>query len=143
VAQKLHACTGPQRQDRARDILDILVVDMLGQLDRVRVRAATERICGERNTHRFPPETNIPPEWHIDLETLAAELGLPYDESGRNSKRIYEFSRGNRQRLSHVVLNDFRLQRSSSATSLLGTQAESAEKGLCRVKAVCHFELSR
>ena len=28
VAQKLHACTGPQRQDRARDILDILVVDM-------------------------------------------------------------------------------------------------------------------
>ena len=106
VAQKLHACTGPQRQDRARDILDILVVDMLGQLDRVRVRAATERICGERNTHRFPPETNIPPEWHIDLETLAAELGLPYDESGRNSKRIYEFSRGNRQRLSQVVLND-------------------------------------
>ena len=106
VAQKLHACTGPQRQDRARDILDILVVDMLGQLDRVRVRAATERICGERSTHRFPPETNIPPEWHIDLETLAAELGLPYDESGRNSKRIYEFSRGNRQRLSQVVLND-------------------------------------
>ena len=28
VAQKLHACTGPQRQDRARDILDILVVEM-------------------------------------------------------------------------------------------------------------------
>ena len=75
VAQKLHACTGPQRQDRARDILDILVVDMLGQLDRVRARVATERIFGERNTHRFPPETNIPPEWHIELETLAAELG--------------------------------------------------------------------
>jgi len=53
VAQKLHACTGPQRQDRARDILDILVVDMLGQLDRVRARAATERIFGERNTIRF------------------------------------------------------------------------------------------
>jgi hypothetical protein len=65
-----HACTGPQRQDRARDILDILVVDMLGQLDHVRVRATTERIFGERNTHRFPP-----PEWHIELETLAAELG--------------------------------------------------------------------
>jgi hypothetical protein len=75
VAQKLHACTGPQRQDRARDILDILVVDMLDQLDRVRTRAAAERIFGERNTHPFPPETNIPPEWHIELETLAAELG--------------------------------------------------------------------
>ena len=57
VAQKLHACTGPQRQDRAR------------------ARAAAERIFGERNTHPFPPETNIPPEWHIELETLAAELG--------------------------------------------------------------------
>ena len=75
VAQKLHACTGPQRQDRARDILDILVVDMLGQLDRVRARAAAERVFGERNTHPFPPETIIPPEWHVELETVAAELG--------------------------------------------------------------------
>lgn len=33
IAQKLHACTGPQREDRARDVLDILVVEMLGQLD--------------------------------------------------------------------------------------------------------------
>ena len=73
VAQKLHACTGPQRQDRARDILNILVVDMLGQLDRV--RAAAERIFGERNTHPFPPETILPAEWHVELETLAAELG--------------------------------------------------------------------
>ena len=55
VARKLHASTGPQRQDRAR--------------------AAAERIFGERNTHSFPPETSIPPEWHIELETLATELG--------------------------------------------------------------------
>jgi Sodium/hydrogen exchanger family/Nucleotidyl transferase AbiEii toxin, Type IV TA system len=75
VAQKLHACTGPQRQDRARDILDILVVDMLGKLDRVRARAAAERTFAERKTHAFPPETIIPPEWNVELETLAAELG--------------------------------------------------------------------
>jgi Nucleotidyl transferase AbiEii toxin, Type IV TA system len=75
VAQKLHACTGPQRQDRARDILDILIVDMLGQLDRLRARAAAERIFAERNTHAFPPDTIIPPEWNAELETLAAELG--------------------------------------------------------------------
>jgi Nucleotidyl transferase AbiEii toxin, Type IV TA system len=68
VAQKLHACTGPQRQDRARDILDILVV-------RVRTRAAAERTFAERKTHAFPPETIIPPEWNVELETLAAELG--------------------------------------------------------------------
>jgi hypothetical protein len=72
VAQKLHACTGPQRQDRARDILDIL--DMLDQLDRVRARTA-ERIFGERNTRSFPPDTIISAEWHIELETRAAELG--------------------------------------------------------------------
>ena len=75
VAQKLHACTGPQRQDRARDILDILVVDMLGQLDRARARAAAERTFAERKTHAFPPETIIPLEWNVELETLAAELG--------------------------------------------------------------------
>jgi hypothetical protein len=67
VAQKLHACTGPQRQDRARDILDILIVDMLGQLDRLRTRAAAERIFAERNTHAFPPDTIIPPDWMQNL----------------------------------------------------------------------------
>jgi hypothetical protein len=36
VAQKLHACTGPQREDRARDVLDILLVEMLGELNPVR-----------------------------------------------------------------------------------------------------------
>jgi hypothetical protein len=46
-------------------LLDILVLDILGQLDRVRTRTAAERIFGERNTHPFPPETNIPPEWHV------------------------------------------------------------------------------
>jgi len=56
------------------DILDILVVDMLGQLDRVRARAAAERTFAERKTHAFPPETIIPPEWNVELETLAAEL---------------------------------------------------------------------
>jgi hypothetical protein len=55
VAQKLHACTGPQREDRARDVLDILLVDMLGQLDYARVRAAAERIFAERKTHSFAP----------------------------------------------------------------------------------------
>ena len=88
VAQKLHACTGPQRQDRARDILDILVVDMLDQLDRVRARAATERIFAERNTHPFPPETNIPPEWHLELETLAAELGYRTTQAAEIQKKF-------------------------------------------------------
>ena len=60
VAQKLHACTGPQREDRARDVLDILLVDMLGQLDYRRTRAAAERIFTERATHPFPPSAALP-----------------------------------------------------------------------------------
>jgi hypothetical protein len=71
VAQKLHACTGPQREDRARDVLDILLLDMLGQLDYRRTRAAAERIFTERATHPFPPSAALPVEWRRELETLA------------------------------------------------------------------------
>ena len=75
VAQKLHARTGPQREDRARDVLDILLLDMLGQLDYRRTRAAAERIFTERATHPFPPSAALPVEWRRELETLAQELG--------------------------------------------------------------------
>lgn len=77
VAQKLHACTGPLREDRARDVLDILLVELLGKLDYGRVRAEAERIFKERATHPFPPSPELPPEWRRELETLAAELGYP------------------------------------------------------------------
>lgn len=75
VAQKLHACTGPQRADRARDVLDILLVDMLGQLDHVRARAAAERLFVQRAAHAFPPDATLPAEWRGELESLAEELG--------------------------------------------------------------------
>src|SRR6266851_80457 len=75
IAQKLHACTGPQREDRARDVLDILLVDMLGQLDYARTRVAAERIFIERATHGFPPNATLPAEWRRELENLAQELG--------------------------------------------------------------------
>jgi len=77
TAQKLHACTGPQREDRARDVLDILVVDMLGQLDYARARVSAERIFRERATHAFPPSASLPAEWRRELENLAQELGYP------------------------------------------------------------------
>ena len=56
VAQKLHACTGPHREDRARDVLDILLVDMLGRLDYARTHVAAKRIFAERAAHAFSPE---------------------------------------------------------------------------------------
>jgi len=55
VAQKLHACTGPQKEDRARDVLDILLMDMLSQIDYRRTQSSAERIFAERATHSFPP----------------------------------------------------------------------------------------
>jgi hypothetical protein len=75
VAQKLHACTGPQREGRARDVLDILLADMLGHLDHARVRISAERIFRERATHEFPAKATLPPEWRGELENLAEELG--------------------------------------------------------------------
>jgi hypothetical protein len=77
VAQKLHACTGPLREDRARDVLDILLVDMLGKLDYPRARGAAERVFVERHTHAFPPGANLPMGWRQELENLARELGYP------------------------------------------------------------------
>ena len=77
VAQKLHACTGPQREDRARDVLDILLVEMLGKLDPARTRIAGARIFAERATHAFPPSASLPVEWRQELENLAQELEYP------------------------------------------------------------------
>ncbi len=77
VAQKLHACTGPHREDRARDVLDILLVEMLGKLDSARTRVAAEWIFMERATHAFPPSAALPAEWRRELENMARELGYP------------------------------------------------------------------
>src|SRR5271163_2177394 len=77
VAQKLHACTGPYSQGRARDVLDILLIDLLGKLDITAVRAAAEQVFAQRATHDFPPSIRIPAEWQPELEVLAKELGYP------------------------------------------------------------------
>jgi predicted nucleotidyltransferase component of viral defense system len=77
IAQKLHACTGPNAQGRARDVLDILLIDLLGKLDVAKVRDAAEQVFNARATHSFPPTIRIPEEWQAELEALAKELGYP------------------------------------------------------------------
>jgi hypothetical protein len=77
VAQKLHACTGPYSKGRARDVLDILLIDLLGKMDAVAVRAAVEHVFAQRATHEFSPVIQIPDEWKPELEALAKELGYP------------------------------------------------------------------
>jgi hypothetical protein len=75
IAQKLHACTRPYSAGRARDVLDILLIDMLGKLDAKKVRAAAEQVFEERATHAFPPTVQLAAEWKPELEVLAKELG--------------------------------------------------------------------
>ena len=77
VAQKLHACTGPASEGRARDILDILLIDALGQLDYKQTRAAVERVFAERATHSLPHTFTLPPAWRLELESLASALDSP------------------------------------------------------------------
>jgi Nucleotidyl transferase AbiEii toxin, Type IV TA system len=68
LAQKLHACTDhslPNREnDRARDLIDILLVRRLLADDELRgVRRACVEIFRLRNKHPWPPSITILPEW--------------------------------------------------------------------------------
>lgn len=78
VAQKLHACTGPASAGRARDILDILLINALGKLDYPKTCIAVERVFKERATHDLPRTFNIPPDWRFELESLALVLHSPF-----------------------------------------------------------------
>jgi hypothetical protein len=81
VAQKLHASTGPAAAGRARDVLDTLSIDTLGELNYFETADAELRVLEERATHAFPPAFIMPAEWHPELETLAVELDFPVKTS--------------------------------------------------------------
>lgn len=88
VAQKLHACTGPVSAGRARDILDILLIDALGKLDYAQTRIAVERVFQQRATHQLPQAFEIPIDWHLELESLASSLHSPFKTSDEISERF-------------------------------------------------------
>ena len=90
VAQKLHACTGPVAAGRARDVLEILLIDALGKLDYSASAEATRRVFEERATHAFPPTFVMSPEWRPELEALARELGFPLTASAAIEQRFLE-----------------------------------------------------
>ncbi len=91
VAQKLHACTGPFSAARARDILDILLIDTLGELNYAETGTAVPRVFEERATHNFPPNTTIRPEWGPELEALARDLGFPIRTASDMQQRFSKF----------------------------------------------------
>jgi hypothetical protein len=91
VAQKLHACTAPRTAAaRARDVLDILLIEALGQLDYASARKSARRVFRERATHDFPPVFAFPPVWHPELAALAAELGFPVADAAEIERRFRE-----------------------------------------------------
>ena len=91
IAQKLHACTGPHNKGRARDILDILLMEKLEQVDMKAIRAAAEHVFAERGTHAFPPEIKVAPDWAPELESLASELGYPETSPEKIEERFRAF----------------------------------------------------
>ena len=93
VAQKLHACTGPAAAGRARDVLDILLIDTLGELDYPATAGAACRVFEERATHAFPPTFVMPPEWRTELQNLALELGLTLATAAEIEQRFLEIIR--------------------------------------------------
>jgi len=82
IAQKIHAGTNPTIiadpvQDRARDIVDIVLLDELGQLNVESVRTAAEAIFTQRAEHSWPPNIpQYPDSWLATMGTLASELKL-------------------------------------------------------------------
>lgn len=93
VAQKLHACTGPAATGRARDVLDILLIDALGELNYPETADAAHRVFEERATHAFPPEFVMPQAWRPELEGLAVELGFSLTSSSAIEQRFLEVIR--------------------------------------------------
>jgi hypothetical protein len=91
VVQKLYACTGPYSQGRARDVLDILQIDLLGKLDVKAVRTAAKQVFAQRAIHGFPPLIQIPEEWKPELEVLARELDYPATSAGEIETRFRTF----------------------------------------------------
>jgi hypothetical protein len=87
VAQKIHAATNPRivndpKQNRARDILDVLLVELLGQLDVSAVSEASMRIFKERNEHTWPPSMPVyPRDWKERLVDMASNLGYPLTDA--------------------------------------------------------------
>lgn len=80
IAQKLHACTNPRvlgAENRARDIIDILLLEMLGHLDAKAARIACITVFEQRGEHAWPPPIDVPSAWNTELQSLAVEHDLP------------------------------------------------------------------
>lgn len=68
----------PRRLVERGTLLDILLIDALGQLNFEETAHSARRVFEARATHAFPPAFAMPPEWVPEFESLALELGSRY-----------------------------------------------------------------
>jgi hypothetical protein len=96
VAQKLHGMTRPprpgKRNERFRDLIDLLLMEALVVDDYVNLREACELVFRSRNTHAWPPNPDdLPPHWSAPFTQLAEELRLPETNIEAARLRIHIF----------------------------------------------------
>lgn len=81
VAQKLHGMTLPprpgRRNERFRDLIDLLLMETLVAADVGVLRDACELVFSSRGTHKWPPNLGlVPAHWDEPFAQLAAEVQL-------------------------------------------------------------------
>ena len=81
VAQKLHGMTLPprpgKRNERFRDLVDLLLLENLVEADYTALRNACELVFANRNTHAWPPELDVvPSHWEGPFAQLAEDVQL-------------------------------------------------------------------
>ena len=93
IAQKLHASTDPHEppdyiNDRARDIVDLLLMRELPQVPLVELREACEALFNAReqealtlgiSSRSWPPRAEAFPHWQKDFDRSARDAGLEID----------------------------------------------------------------
>jgi predicted nucleotidyltransferase component of viral defense system len=80
VAEKVHAYTrtyGGQPSSRARDLVDLVLIEQTTVLDAERLHAALSGTFDGRRLHALPASLPPPPaEWSVSYRKLASEVGL-------------------------------------------------------------------
>jgi len=77
TAQKLHGATNPN-DDRARDLLDIYIIDTICERSDDALRDAIVKVFDERKTHDWPPSIELREGWEIEIQDLITRHGFPF-----------------------------------------------------------------
>lgn len=77
IAQKLHAVSGPG--DRARDLIDLQLIDARAEVDLTAARAACRRLFSYRRAQAWPPAIAKQKGWDEMYAALAESLPVLQD----------------------------------------------------------------